>query len=110
MRIQLLYFEGCPHVEETRVVLRSALAACAIPDVTVEELDVEAATTPSDLRGWGSPTILVDGVDLLGERSATGMACRVYPGAELSGVPPRELIELRLREAVSSHLRRKSRA
>jgi hypothetical protein len=30
MKIQLLYFVGCPHVDETRRALLSALAACAV--------------------------------------------------------------------------------
>lgn len=98
MKIQLLYFVGCPHVDEARRALLSALAACAVTDAAVEELDVEAPTTPPELRGWGSPTILIDGVDLAGERVPTGLACRLYPGGKPSGVPPRQLIEDRLRQ------------
>ena len=97
MRVQLLYFRGCPHVDEARQVLRAALTACAISDVTVEELDVEAPSTPPELRRWGSPTILVNGVDLLGEQPGTGQSCRLYPGG---GIPPRQLIEHRLRAAL----------
>ena len=98
MKIQLLYFVGCPHVDETRRALLSALGACAITDAEVEELDVEAPATPPELRHWGSPTILIDGVDLAGETAPTGLTCRLYPGGRVGGVPPRQLIEARLRE------------
>ena len=77
MKVQLLYFDGCPHVAEARHVLRAALAACALPEVAVEELDVEAPTTPTELRGWGSPTILVNGADVAGEKAPSGRSCRL---------------------------------
>ena len=102
MKVQLLYFQGCPHVEEARRMLRSALAASALGHVLVEEVDVEAATTPTELRDWGSPTILVNGVDVGGEEAPSGLGCRLYSGGELPGVPPRRLIERRLQEALAS--------
>jgi len=102
MRVQLLYFVGCPHVDATRRVLRAALEASAVGDVAVEEFDVEAPSTPPELRGWGSPTILVDGVDLTGERVPSGLSCRLYRSADAAGVPSRKLIEERLRAAKGS--------
>jgi hypothetical protein len=102
MKVQLLYFDGCPHVAEARHVLRAALAACALPEVAVEELDVEAPTTPAELRDWGSPTILVNGADVAGEEAPSGRSCRLYAAGERAGVPPRALIERRLREAIES--------
>jgi len=79
VRVQLLYFNGCPHVGASRQVLRSALEACGLLDVAVEELDVEAPTTPTELRRWGSPTVLVNGVDIAGEVSPMARSCRLYP-------------------------------
>jgi hypothetical protein len=87
---------------EARRVLRAALGACALSDVAVEELDVEAPTTPTELRDWGSPTILVNGADVAGEEVPSGRSCRLYAGGERAGVPPRALIERRLREAIES--------
>jgi hypothetical protein len=102
MQVQLLYFEGCPHVAKARHVLHAALAACALPEVAVEELDVEAPTTPAELRDWGSPTILVNGADVAGEEAPSGRSCRLYAGGESAGVPQRALIERKLREAIES--------
>jgi len=41
--------------------------------------------SPEDLRGWGSPTILVNGADVTGQPKGNSVSCRVYntPG----GVP-----------------------
>lgn len=100
VKVQLLYFRGCPNVEEARRALRSALADSALGHVVVEEVDVEAATTPPELRAWGSPTILVNGVDVGGEKGPSGLSCRLYSGGERSGVPPRRLMERCLREAL----------
>ena len=101
MKVQLLYFAGCPHVDEARDVLRSALAACGAGDLTVEEVDVQACTTPQQLRSWGSPTILVDGTDLAGADGPTGLGCRLYPrGTSVAGVPSEELICATLRQAM----------
>ena len=103
MKVQLFYFAGCPHVDEARRVLRSAPAACGAGDLTVEEIDVEASTAPRQLRSWGSPRILVDGTDVAGADFPMGLSCRLYPGGT-SGIPPRELTESRLRQAIANPL------
>jgi hypothetical protein len=102
VKVQLLYFAGCPNVENARQSLRAALAACSAGNLTVEEIDVEASTTPRQLRSWGSPTILVDGVDVAGAAVPTGVACRLYDEGA-SGVPRQELIEVKLRQAMGTH-------
>ena len=77
MKIQLLHFEGCPNLERTRAALRDAMAAEHVDD-PVDEIDVEAADAPEAMRGWGSPTILVDGIDITGAARSTGSSCRLY--------------------------------
>ena len=76
MRIQLLTFPGCPHAETARATLRALLATPGIA-VEVEEVDTTAPDTPESLRRWGSPTVLIDGVDIEGEEP-TGPSCRLY--------------------------------
>jgi hypothetical protein len=90
VKIQLLYFPGCPHVDASRAALREALAAEQIA-VGVEEIDVAHPDAPAWVRAWGSPTILIDGRDVAGQRApstSTGVACRLYGG----GAPPVEHI------------------
>lgn len=91
MKIQLLYFDGCPNVERARAALRDAMAAERI-DQAVEEIDVESPDAPDLARGWGSPTILIDGADVIGAVRSTGSACRLYA----DGAPSVERIRARL--------------
>ena len=100
MRVQLLFFAGCPHVDATRRVLREALESSGLGEVTLEQIDVDAPSTPADFRDWGSPTILINGVDIAGERAPSGRSCRLYGGA--GGVPSRQLIEDALHSSASN--------
>ena len=94
MKIQLLYFVGCPNLEPARLALRDAMAAEKL-DQDVEEIDVESPTAPESLRGWGSPTILIDGKDVTGTTRTTGSSCRLYA----NGGPSVEEIRARLAAA-----------
>jgi hypothetical protein len=92
--VQLLFFPGCPLVDLARCQLARALSTLASPP-EVTELDVTSDSTPPHLRSWGSPTILVDGVDVAGG-VPSGNSCRLYPGSPDSGAPPLPLIEAAL--------------
>jgi hypothetical protein len=78
IRIQLLTFSGCPLAEAARAELQAALAK--YDAVEYEEVDILDPATPEELRGWGSPTILVDGSDITGQPKGDDVGCRVYPG------------------------------
>jgi mercuric ion transport protein len=94
MKLQLIYFAGCPNAEAARAALREALAAERL-HVPVEEIDVESPDAPASARGWGSPTILVDGIDVAGQQPSASAACRLYP----SGAPSVHQIRERLANA-----------
>jgi hypothetical protein len=97
VQVQLLYFAGCPHVDLARRQLRLALDGIEhAPEVT--EIDVTSAGTPEHLRSWGSPTILVDGVDVAGG-VPSGTSCRLYPGSPDPGAPPLAVIRAALGRA-----------
>ena len=98
MRIQLIYSDDCPNVEATRAALLRSLAAENL-SVSVEELDVAAPGTPEHLREWGSPTILINGVDVGGENGPTGPCCRLYDGASRRGIPSEAMIVEALRRS-----------
>lgn len=102
MRIEILYFEGCPNhraaVERVREILEEESTPAEIIEVAVPD---EAS---AQAHGFlGSPTIRIDGVDVEpGARSskAFGMACRTYLEAgKRVGVPPRDWIRRAVREA-----------
>lgn len=99
MNIQLLWFAGCPHVDAARAALSEAMRRAQV-STPVEDIDVSAPGTPAALRGWGSPTVLVDGRDVAGTRgSGDAMACRLYPGG---GAPSVGQIERVLRAAAAA--------
>lgn len=100
-RVDLVVDLDCPNVEEARALLRTALARAGYP-ATWREWERDAAGTPPELRGLGSPTILVEGVDVSGpeptERlSERANCCRVYVnGGRLRGIPALEVVETAL--------------
>lgn len=97
MVVQLLYFPDCPNVGSARSALREALSKLADPP-PVTEVDVTNPTVPAQLRSWGSPTILVDGVDVAGEQP-TESCCRLYRDGDRRGAPSAALIEAALERA-----------
>lgn len=93
MKVQLVTFPGCPNADAARKMLRRALVAFGL-DPSIEEIDSSSPKTPQPLRSWGSPTVLVDGVDVGGEGRPTGPACRLYrdPSGRAHGSPPESLL------------------
>ena len=75
-KIELLIFANCPLADAARASLMQALAELSI--ATYDEIDLLDPTTPDELRGWGSPTILVDGEDASGAPKGASIGCRVY--------------------------------
>ena len=100
MRVQLLTFAGCPHAEAARETLRSVLVSSAVV-VPIEDVDTNAPGTPEALRGWGSPTILINGEDAEGQDAPTGASCRLYrdQGGRLRGTPTQALLRSALTRA-----------
>ena len=91
-QIDLVFDTECPNVDDARALLRSALTEAGFPE-TWREWERDADGTPTDLRGLGSPTILVNGVDVSGVEPGAvaerANCCRVYEDAgRLRGVPP----------------------
>ncbi len=92
MKIEVLYFDGCPTHEAATRRLREVLAE---QRVEVEMVAVNSDEEAQSLRFPGSPTIRVDGRDLfpVPERSIWALGCRTYVTPEgLKGVPTTEMI------------------
>ena len=84
--IELVYFTGCPHVDEARAALRLALEAAGLP-AEWREWDQAQPEAPPRVLGHGSPTVLIGGVDVIGKAPANaGRACRS------DGTPPAAVI------------------
>ena len=104
MKIEVLYFDGCPHrqpaVDRVREVLREE-------GITgeVSEVHIPGDTAARSAAFLGSPSIRINGLDVEpAARSSRefGMMCRTYLDASKRvGLPSRELIRSALREASS---------
>ncbi|GAB4475513.1 MAG: hypothetical protein Kow00124_16580 [Anaerolineae bacterium] len=97
MRIELLYFDGCPSWQTGLENLRAALAEAGI-DAPVELVRVDSDEEALRQRFQGSPTIRVDGRDLFPTgHDNYAMGCRVYQTPEgLRGWPTVEMIRAAL--------------
>jgi len=96
-KIQLLTFHGCPLADAARASLERAVAELGLSGF--EEIDLLGPQTPDEMKAWGSPTILVDGMDVAGSSKGNGLGCRVYPGPDR--VPAQDAIVEFVRKARS---------
>ncbi len=109
IRVQVLYFEGCPNHEPTRRRIEEMAAEDGIR-VTIEPRRVDPGEDPHALRFLGSPTVLVDGQDIdpsLRESAQYGFGCRTFRGAT---VPSDTMIRSALDEAATGAERSKQEA
>jgi hypothetical protein len=88
VRVELLYFDGCPNWTVADERLTEALRTAGHA-VSVERCRVETVEEAEDLGFLGSPTIRIDGTDPFASGAEqVGLACRVYATpAGLSGSP-----------------------
>jgi len=101
--VELVYDTDCPNVVDAREQLRRAFAAAKVDGSWIEWRGDDAAS-PARVRGFASPTILVDGVDVVATAPSEGAACRLYQrdDGSVSGVPSVEAISSALRAAAST--------
>ena len=102
MKIELLYFDGCPNHEAFLPHLRELLSRERITD----EVRLRRVESPEDAereRFLGSPTLRIDGRDVepgAPERRDFGLKCRLYrTDTGLGGIPHDDWIERALRAA-----------
>ena len=73
-RIELVYFTGCPNVDDARANLTEALSARGLP-VEWDEWDQLEVDTPERVKQYSSPTVLVNDRDVTGAMAVGAMAC-----------------------------------
>lgn len=96
MDIALLYFDDCPNWK----IADERLAAIAAerPDLTVSRHLVDTLEEAERVGFHGSPSILVDGIDVFAEPDdGVGLSCRVYRTPDgLAGAPTIEQVRAAL--------------
>lgn len=79
-RIELLWWEGCPSADRAEHELRAALDELALGGAEVERREIAGEDHAHAERFIGSPTIRVDGEDVIPPPAGEpyGLACRIY--------------------------------
>lgn len=106
VHVEILSFEGCPHVAAASERVHKAIAlegvAARIESITIASVERAKAT-----RFLGSPSIRIDGADVEPEadaRTEFGLMCRTYRTAEaVDGSPSVEMIRSAIRLAKAPH-------
>ncbi|TAM11920.1 MAG: hypothetical protein EPN72_07440 [Nevskiaceae bacterium] len=98
MNVELIYDADCPNVGQARTQLLRAFALVSLPP-RWREWRRDSGQAPARIRGYGSPTILVNGCDVA-PMSNQAACCRLYAQGEagMAGVPPLEAIIPALRQ------------
>ena len=106
MKIEVLYFSGCPNhppvIKTIAEVLREYGLQEQITEINVTDSDHAVA-----LEFPGSPTIRIDGTDIepdLPQTNSYGLMCRTYMvDDKRQGVPRREWIRDAIMRALKQH-------
>jgi hypothetical protein len=102
MRVEFLYWAGCPSHPQALRELQAAMGELGIDTDAIVVREVATDDAADAERFTGSPTIRIDGVDVQdpGEEP-TGLTCRVYHRRDgrVSPVPDPEDIRDALRLA-----------
>ncbi len=84
MRVEVLYFDGCPSYDRLVPRLRRLLGEAGVEDA-VALVRVESLEAAEEHRFLGSPTLRIDGEDVdptAGTRDDFGLKCRLYRTGE----------------------------
>src|SRR4051812_20812537 len=79
-RVELLWWEGCPSYPQALADLREAMDQLGLDPAAVEVLEVPSDEEAARQGFVGSPTIRIDGTDVVPPPpdEPTGLSCRVY--------------------------------
>jgi hypothetical protein len=90
VKIEVLYFDGCPNHGTLLPHLRELLEQAGVSDA-IELVDVADSAAAERQRFLGSPTLRIDGLDVepgAELRSDFGLKCRLYrAGDGFAGIP-----------------------
>ena len=106
MKVEVLFFKGCPNHFPTVERVRETLHRMGRYD-DIREIEVDTHDKAEATAFLGSPSVRINGVDI--EPSARdakvfGLTCRTYvDGATRTGLPSRELISAAVSEQIGAN-------
>jgi hypothetical protein len=105
MDLELLWWEGCPSTEKALTELRQALSDLGIANAEIHTREFKTDEDAEQAGFRGSPTILIDGRDLVPAAAdePIGLSCRVYRRRDgrISPTPDPDDLRDALREAAA---------
>jgi hypothetical protein len=103
MKIEVLYFEGCPNHLPAMEMVREVLDSLGRVD-DIHEVEVRTQAQAETIRFVGSPSIRINGSDIepwARTAEGLGLTCRTYVnGSRHGGVPSREVVRLAIMEGI----------
>ncbi len=95
MKIEIIYFNGCPNIQAAKDNIKAACKELGI-EGSVQEWNQNDDNAPDFTKKYGSPTVLVNGKDVAGDPGdcCTSGSCRIY--TDMTGIPSVELIRTAL--------------
>ncbi|MEQ8427532.1 MAG: hypothetical protein RLT87_00285 [Gammaproteobacteria bacterium] len=101
--VEFVYEKGCPNIKPTRQLLLQAFSKINTKPHW-QEWEVNNSSSPEYVRQYGSPTILVNGIDIDESKdSNNAKQCRLYAQSDntFSGVPPLKKIISAIQKATT---------
>lgn len=96
MRVEFLYWDGCPSHPRALADLRGVLLEAGVDPDCVEVRRIRTDEDAAAEGFVGSPTILIDGVDVQPPaEEPTGLSCRVYRRRDGRASPTPDPADLR---------------
>jgi len=104
MKIEILYFDGCPNHGPTMERVKEAVRQEGVT-ADIAEVNVGDDAAAQSVGFLGSPSVRIDGLDVepsVRRSKDFGMMCRTYiEEGKRVGLPPQELIRAGLRESAA---------
>jgi len=95
VKIEFLFFQGCPHYPSALALLKDMLKEEEV-EHPIELINVDSDRHAQETRFLGSPSIRINGKDIEEAEIASpdyGIKCRIYNGhAGPIGLPPEGLL------------------
>jgi len=100
IKIEVQYFRGCPNSKEVLNTVKKIIAESDVK-INFEEILVETQEAAEKYKFRGSPTVLINGMDLenLPENKTPSLSCRYYQ----DGLPSMTSIRKVLNDIVNEH-------
>ena len=106
MRVEVLYFRGCPNHLPTVQRVRETLHGMALEE-EIREIEVDSQDKAEATAFLGSPSVRINGVDVEPSArgiTAFGLTCRTYiDDGTRTGLPSRGLISAAIAEQIGAN-------